>query len=1178
MSLELQSQAQAMTSLVGDMQKYMSTNLDVTEGFRSQFDAVKEIEESLKETLDNFQEFNSVLESFKKGLNSVKVNSPAVSENMLEKIQSFFTSMFDKSGEFNFVKREEKESKKTTEKITSEMKKAEKSQKDSAKAIKEAKGFTQSIKDHSKNMMNAAKEACEASDNLFQATGILKDKLVQKMKDGGSAIFSKIKSMAYKIPVVGQVLMGISIAATVIMGVTSIAWTFATGTISVFFNLTKTAMTLPFTIANSFIDLGNHLRTKLVEGLGNQIEGLKDEYSLDSYAGQSLKRLGELSKDAYLELSDNNSKLSRIYGYENVEAILSNAFENTKAIGIYAEYLGKSISGSIESATYVVESQRALGISSAELKYYALEGFSSVRGLQEVLAENMSALNAVAKKTGSNFKLLSREFHKLRLDIVQFGHLSAGELAEVSAEILRMKISAEDVASIFGKIDSFESAANMSAQLFQAFGMTIDAFDMVSANDPIEIIKQLKDGMLNTGKSFDTLNRHERSLLKQLTGLSDQALKTTFSYRGLSMTQEELRDNMEKTDPFEMMTDSMRSMGSAIRSIIRVMNFNSPFDALWRGLMEGASMNKEFTGGAINISKAYEALQRSMLKLDDSTISAITRPLNIILTRFKTMLTDGTIANLFKKGITTIGNFFTDVYAEVTDTNVDNQILDFEHMLSGLSRITTDNAKNLTKKYTQQFRDNVTGLMSAIPDKMKPLLKKHDLLDKSGNLKANASLEEMRNALVLSTTSNDKKFAESVQNYLKNKFDPVSLRREIEQLQVIEQGNQEIRKEILGNTGINRITNKLYEGLSTLLDEGGKLFGGIFKLGTSIMGGLIKGSVIGATTLVNLMNGKIEKVRDLLGEQVKDKNYLAKLLGFKDGELETLRKGLTEALSGLNTQLREKLPKLLKIMKEKILKSASDLKDTFKTVIVTALTEMAADPNISGIKGAAIQALVGDELSNIYKEQNKDSLISMIKYGAKNNPKYNRKFSDAELVEFANNTMFDTTFISRWDWGAKQSAMLYEIGQLNVNLHNMIVDSFNDRTSFHTFAARGITRIASGTGYALSKIGGAFIDSWSSGNDVIKLHDNDEVEVVASKQGGLLRKVYQDISDKYKQKVEDIKVITRTKKVLERSALDYDSDESIVLDLLSSVDNYIEVMSKKKSVVQVQQNNIKYIG
>lgn len=1134
MSLELQSQAQAMTSLVGDMQKYMSTSLDVTEGFKSQFDAVKEIEESLKETLDNFQEFNSVLESFKKDLNSIKVNSPTVSENMLGKIKSFFTSMFDKSGEFNFVKKEEKKSKKVSEKIKSEMDKAEKSHKDATKAIKESKGFVQSIKDLSKDMKDAAKEACEASDNIFQATGVLKDKLVQKMKSGGSAILSKIKSMAFKIPVVGQVLMVASIAASAIMGVASVAWTFATGTISVFFNLAKTAMTLPFTIANSFIDLGNHLRSKLVEGLGNQIEGLKDEYDLNSYAGKSLKRLGELSKDAYLELSDNNSKLARIYGHENVEAILSNAFENKKAIGIYAEYLGRSIDGSIESATYIVESQRALGISSAELKYYALEGFSSVRGLQEVLAENMSALDVVSKKTGSNFKLLSREFHKLRLDIVQFGHLSAGELAEVSAEILRMKISAEDVVSIFGKIDSFESAANMSAQLFQAFGMTIDAFDMVSANDPIEIIKQLKDGMLNTGKSFDTLNRHERSLLKQLTGLSDQALKTTFSYRGLSMTQDELREDMERTDPFEMMTDSMRSMGSAIRSIIRVMNFNSPFDALWKGLMESAALNKEFTGGAVNISKAYEALQRSMLKLDDSTISAITRPLNIILTRFKTMLTDGTIANLFKKGITTIGNFFTDIYAEVTDTNVDNQILDFEHMLSGLSRITTDNAKNLTKKYTQQFRENVTGLATAIPDKMKPLLKKHGLLDRSGNLKANASLEAMRNALVTATTSNDKKFAESVQNYLKNRFDPTSLRKEIEQLKGIERGNQEIRKEVLGNTGLDRITNKLYEGLSTLLEEGGKLFGGIFKLGTSIMGGLIKGSVIGATTLVNLMNGKIDKVSKSLADQVKDKNYLAKLLGFKDGELDTLRKGLTEALSGLKDQLAEKIPKLLEIMKEKILDSASKLKDAISGVIADTMLSAYNDPNFK------YKTLVGLMYSDEIQSMKRTSIVQDTEFNKfmkdKNPNDATTRYNYASMLTFTSETFNDET----WSRFQKhyQAYKKWVPSALKFKEHGRVAAS----------------------------------------NDIIKLHDSDEVEVVASKQGGLLRKVYQDISDKYKQKVEDIKVITRTKKVLERSELDYDSDESIVLDLLSSVDNYIEVMSKKKSVVQVQQNNIKYIG
>ena len=577
-------------------------------------------------------------------------------------------------------------------------------------------------------------------------------------------------------------------------------------------------------------------------------------------------------------------------------------------------------------------------------------------------------------------KLVSKEFHKLRLDIVQFGHLSANELAEVSSKIVKMKLSAEDVTGIFSKISSFEDATNVSTQLFQAFGMTIDAFDMLSANDPIEIIEMLRDGMLSTGKSFETLNRHEKALLKNVTGLSDSALLTTFSYEGLTKTQSELREEMEKNDPAKIMTQSMKQMSSAVKSIVKVLKFKNPFEAISEGIFTALAHNKEFVASGVALSKAYESLERTMLGLSDRDIEPLTKPLNKIILRFYKIMTDGTLMKSFRAAVKGIGEFLTDLHAEMTDSEVDNYILDYTHLTKKLFEVKSKETNKVAAKALGTLRNSLELLYKKLPKQMKPILRARGLLTKGGKIKSNASLESIKDALLSASMSENRRFSTRANKILEGKFNVEAL---VKQINAANKDPKTVKKvrSLMRQTGLSRITSKLYETISALLSKGQPLFTDIHRLAQDIAKGLIKGFFVGSTSLLYIINGKLEKANELLqkhGEELKEgESFFLKVLGIDQEEMSSMAdqlkieankigqlggNNLYPAFQVILAHLKSAKDMIVNLLKQIIFKTAANLymntdSVTLKKSIETFFPRIAASARlstaISGIKTAS---------------------------------------------------------------------------------------------------------------------------------------------------------------------------------------------------------------------------------
>lgn len=1225
----LQSQSELLSQMTTSLEAVSSTVNSINQKLQTQAEIVKSLDESFKKSVVSLKSINTSFESLLKqseklkkiDIKKLKKITSQIASPKLNNIPTNVTTALDThTTALNEATRQNNIENQTNTVQTKELDKL-------AKNADLASNQTQAACSELDKSLTTSTENVQSGVSSLPSEEEMKK--ASEQSSGGSWL-----SASWPIAIIKGVYTLVKIGFNVMITA-----------IDTYVGLMKTLFTLPFSIANYAVKIGNELRSEIFEKIGNKVEEFKDDFSLSSHIGKDLVRLGILAEESILESKDTQSIFARTFDKENYTGILDSVKQTMQGLGSLAEFVGPTITKSKDTVIFMERIQRALGIGIEELKYYSIDAMNTLRGLPQILYHNAEAIMSVSKKQNVDFKFLSKAFHVLRKNIVEFGHLSAMELSEVSAKLIKLKISAEDVVGIFGKVSSFEQASNMSAQLFQSFGMVIDAYDMLSANDPMQIIEQLRDGMLSTGKHFDVLNRHEKSLLKSITGLSDNALKSVFSYSNLGKSQEEIAKDMETKNPTELMTEGLREMTDVIRTIKRTLTFKNPFRAIFQGLMENTVASKELSVSSRKLSEAYEILQRSLMTIDDKEIERFTVPLNIILRRFNRIITDGTLGNLFGKGIATVSDFMQDLYVQSTGSRVDDIINDSTHMLKMLEDAKDEKLQDIYFEYQDEFFDAVLNFTIDLPTQFKTIASELGLLDKEGNLKS-LTLENMSQIMISASKSEDKDVIAYAEANFGKRLDFIKALKE--KLRLLSERDTSLKLKledvISYKGGVEGTLDRLYKGLETMLDEGTTLFMGIYSLGQSLMRGLFKGLVIGSTGLLLLLNGNIDKASTLLGEHIKglggenaildflkiDSNMFKKLT--EDLELAAAKFGdktgdkLLPAFGFILTKLYESAGDLLGIMRPLVDNIIGSIYDTLNDATIGTPTWFAAK-GLKTIAGSSIarrdyrksnekyfdprQKTDRDDLLAVLKsipdmahETRESSWRDYIQPGASigvystGGKRYNDPGREIDVFDLsAKLNSIDSSlnsFMLLWQEAKREKASMPIVIKefLKILTRNIeMLESKKSKTvkealtlSYQQYHFNALTESLDKTWneqsaalaqmlYMIDEVLPDLVKA-KSAQDIIKLHHNDEVEVIASKQGGMLRTLATSINERFKENVSVAKT-TLKMAMLNRSEEDYESDEDLIQQIAIKLEGYIDYVSNRK--INIIQNNLEIL-
>jgi len=693
------------------------------------------------------------------------------------------------------------------------------------------------------------------------------------------------------------------------------------------------SLTLPFTVTSLVMPIANALRSDLIEVIQSAGEDAKEAFDLTSDIGKSAAKMTNMSKGLMREFENPKSKLAMLYGQgaSGAATFLKETFKAVESMGHYGEVFGPSIMNNTKTADFVLQMQRAMGIGAQEMAYYAMDAFISGKNPVDYLTDLSTTIKKAADDNDLDFKAITKEFHKLRTNIVDFGDMTSNEIVNLTTRLRKMKVKTDDAVNVFKKFSTFEEAAKTSAMLFQSFEMNIDAFDLLTARDPAEMMQQFKDAMFQTGRSFKDLNRHEKALMVSTTGISEQTLSSLMSYMDQGMTYAQAKEKMQKNDPTVQQTKMLKGLTSTIKQVQKTLQFKNPFSAFFQGLFENIQGQQELQSAVIDLNRLYESIRSLGNKLDLSHVEGITRPLIEVLSKVQELITGGQFTKLLKKMLKTSSAFMSDLAYDLETSKAAKAYKEFgikvktvtEKMLDDNDQTVQRSAFTIIEEFLKAPEGVDVNLAEALPSIFKKQKTGYSLVK---GLTLNNIVSSLEAA------------ARATRNSPEAQKQLMTLHKSLNDLFVqsfTEDDAKKIETNLQKTTTIKGRVNKLYDDLLDMFKTGGSMFKEFHDLAGRIMGSLIRGFVSGTTSLINIFNGGVDQAVLDLGLST-EKELASMFPGEDPKKISILRwLGISKKdAENINIDLQKETGKMMKNI-PKVFKIAGGLLSDLKGVFVS---------------------------------------------------------------------------------------------------------------------------------------------------------------------------------------------------------------------------------------------------
>ena len=286
------------------------------------------------------------------------------------------------------------------------------------------------------------------------------------------------------------------------------------------FNIGKAVFAIPFQLFSLAAEEGNNLLNK---GGGDNsfqlaLEDIREQF------GNIATNEGKAVVDMYKDI---NSQQKNVAGSGlSMSKIFGKSSEALKAMGDVAKGLGAQFGilkeQLADSAAEVAVFQKGMGLSNEDLQAFGAMAISSGKPLVGFLKEAGKQSVLLGKQFGINSNLIGKDLAYMASNASKFGKMTMQAMGTAATYARKLGLEIKDLEGVMGVFDDFESGAQASAKLSQAFGVQIDSMKMMQASSPAEQVSMLRDAFAKSGKSLEGLTRQQRKYLADTTGLGDK--------------------------------------------------------------------------------------------------------------------------------------------------------------------------------------------------------------------------------------------------------------------------------------------------------------------------------------------------------------------------------------------------------------------------------------------------------------------------------------------------------------------------------------------------------------------------------------------------------------------------------------------------------------------------------
>ena len=458
-----------------------------------------------------------------------------------------------------------------------------------------------------KTMQDRLKDAGKASENSFQ-------KLGKKAEEAGKQFKDKFpKSVAIATGALTGFYQGVRNIIALAKGVTGFFTSFVSG----IFDLTASIIAIPFKIFEGLVDMAARNASGMNE-LAQAIENLRKEFGF-LYGPTNKVIIGMTT--SLQGFSDTGLSAWRVFGNmaQRLEAFQKLASEmGATFVTLKAEF--EKAGGAL------LGYQKGLGLSEEHMKAVAQLSISMGDKLGDTLKETTKYSLELAKAFGLDAKVLSREMVKAMQDVKHFAGATTKEIGEAATYARKLGLELDKITGTLDAFETFDTAAENVAKLSQSFGVTVDAFQLMEAQDPATQIDMLRKSFAQAGVDASQFNRQQLKLLTSTTGLDEATARQAFSLKNQGVSLDQVKK--KGSDAEKKTLTQAQAMGKLADAIERMVQQGGGlkggfWDTFIDGVGRGIMSTKEFWGLMRNIQVALRQVQMIGVQLGRALVKIV---------------------------------------------------------------------------------------------------------------------------------------------------------------------------------------------------------------------------------------------------------------------------------------------------------------------------------------------------------------------------------------------------------------------------------------------------------------------------------------------------------------------------------------------------------------------------
>jgi hypothetical protein len=356
------------------------------------------------------------------------------------------------------------------------------------------------------------------------------------------------------------------------------------------------------TVVDSILEIGKAIISIPFEflddlaGKANELAGQTSEW-FDAL--QEIKReygnLQQTSSKAVVSMARDTKSLAQA-GIDSFKIFGTDA-EAARTFLSMAQGMGpvfNQLSAEIKSAGQAFPAiQMGLGLTNEDMRALGSVAIATGQDLNSVTTSVHKQSRAMSKAFGVDSKHIARDMAKAMGDVKNFAGATIKQIGVAATYAQKLGVELDKITGTLGAFETFEGAAENASKLSQAFGVNIDAFKMMEAQDPASQVDMLRKSFAAAGKDAEKMNRQELNLLATSVGMDEATARQVFALKNQGIALDQITQKGEEAEKAQIdQTTVLRELKDAL------VEMQKPFSAqggFFKQFIDGVTQGFERT-------------------------------------------------------------------------------------------------------------------------------------------------------------------------------------------------------------------------------------------------------------------------------------------------------------------------------------------------------------------------------------------------------------------------------------------------------------------------------------------------------------------------------------------------------------------------------------------------------